>query len=104
MSVESATDLAGFFDTDYHAVAAVDKSGGVGGGSTVNGIFDNEFVGVLDGGDVTVESATPIFTCQASDIATPAHGDTVTISAAIYTVRGVQPDGTGVLVLILEAP
>lgn len=96
MTLESSTDLANFFDTDEHGTAATYS------GSTVNGIFDNEFF-EADGGTVGVESAQPLFTCQTDDVSGIAHGDSITISGTAYTVRGVQPDGTGVTQLILEA-
>ena len=61
------------------------------------GIFDNGFAsgfgGMVDGTSPVLHmlSAVPV-----------ARGDTVIISAASYTVTGVEPDGTGVTQLRLD--
>jgi len=93
MAIEDATDRAAFFDPEEFGVAAT-----IGGG-TVNGIFDNGYVAELD-----VESTRPTFTCATADVSTVAHGDSITISGTAYTVRGIEPDGTGVTTLVLETP
>jgi len=92
MAIEDATDLAAFFDVDEFGVAAT-----IGGG-TVNGILDNGFAASLD-----MEGSQPRFTCASADVAAVAFGDTLTIAGATYSVRGVQADGQGVTVLVLEA-
>ena len=86
-----AEDLSVFIDTDDFASAASIN------GLTVNGIFGNEFIQVD-----FVESKKPVFECAAADVVGIAHGDTVTISSDTYKVRGIQPDGTGMVKLILE--
>ena len=49
----------------------------------------------------------PRFTCHDDDLDTLAAGDSLTVtyrgSATVYTIREVQPDGTGMLTLILES-
>jgi len=103
MAVESDTDRAAFFDTDEFGVAASVTIDG-GGAETVNGVFDNEYVGVLDGEASTpVESTRPVFTVATDDVTGIGHGDSVVISGTTYTVRGVEPDGTGVTRLVMEA-
>jgi len=84
-------DLSIFMDTEDFATAADIN------GSTVNGILGNEFVQVD-----YVESKAPAFECAAADVVGVAHGDTVTISSDSYKVRGIQPDGTGLVKLIME--
>lgn len=84
-------DFTAFFNTDEHATAATYE------GSTVNGVFDREYSAVLG-----LEANTPTFTCDESDVSDIAHGDTITIDGTDYTVREIQPDGTGVVVLVLE--
>lgn len=84
-------DLSVFTDTgDFASSASIN-------GSTVNGILGNEFVQVD-----YVESQKPVFECAAADIPGIAHGDTVAVSSDTYKVRGIQPDGTGMVKLILE--
>lgn len=87
-----AEDLSVFTDTDDFGITASIN------GASVNGIFGNEFVQVD-----FVESQSPIFECDAAYVVGVAHGDTVTISSSTYKVRGIQPDGTGLVKLVLEA-
>jgi len=103
MSVESAADRLAFFDVDEHAVDATHTPAG-GAARAVPGIFDNEYVTVFDGEDASVESSGPVFMCRTADVSAAAHGDTLAISGTVYTVRGVQPDGTGMTTLRLESP
>ena len=67
MAIEGATERAVFFDTDDFATASSYTPSG-GSASTVNGIFDNEFleVGPLSG--VGVVSAQPRFICTTADL------------------------------------
>lgn len=101
MAVETATELAVFFDADDFGVAATYTPSG-GSPATVNGIFDNEFFEVEAGGEIAVAMEQPRFTCRTSDVSTAAEGDSITINSIAYTVRVVQSDGTGVTVLVLE--
>ena len=67
-------------------------------GATVNGIFDRAYIDPLG----NVEGYGPVFQCPAADVPTVAHGDTLIVNSAVYVVRGVEPDGTGWVVLRLE--
>lgn len=101
MAVETAADRAVFFDVDDFGVAATYRRGVTN--STVNGIFDNEFVQV-EVGEVPYDSTEPVFYCRTADL--PAGftvGDRLTVSTVPYTIREFQPDGTGVSKLRLEA-
>ena len=102
MAVESAADRAIFFDVDDFGTAATYTPDG-GSASTVNGIFDNDFIEVDAGGGVGVALQQPRFQCRTADVASAAEGDAIVISAVNYTVRIVQDDGTGMTVLVLEA-
>jgi hypothetical protein len=96
MAVESADDLAIFFGVDDFGVAASYE------GSTVNGIFDNDFIEVQTGAGVGVALQQPRFSCRSADVLGIVEGDIITISGNNYTVRIVQADGTGTTELILE--
>lgn len=100
MAVETATELAVFFETDDFGVAATYTPSG-GSSSTVNGIFDNEFfeAGL---GEVGVAFQQPRFVCRTSDLPNAAEGDAIVINTVAYTIRVVQPDGTGTTTLVLE--
>ena len=96
MAVESAADRAIFFDVDDFGVAATFS------GSTVNGIFDNDFIEVETGAGVGIALQQPRFLCRTADISAAVEGDTITISGTAYTIRIVQDDGTGITTLVLE--
>ncbi len=107
------SDLDNMLNTDEFAVPATyspekyaeqhpsNKSCGI------NGIFDHDFV-MING----AESFSPVFDCATRNICGVLHGAKLTIHESIkrlktditYTVRGVQPNGTGLTRLILEAP
>lgn len=120
-------DLSVFFNTDEFATSAsffdvqanvwARQDGGswlradggywlIGGGTgatTVNGIFNDEYVGVFAGSDIDVGSSSPAFTCETADVPGVNHGDTLTIDGTDYTVAGPpQHDGTGITTLILQ--
>jgi len=102
MAVETATERAIFFDTDDFGLAATYTLNG-GASSTVNGIFDNQFLEVDPLGGVGVISAQPQFTCTSADLpGAAAVGDGISISSVGYKVREIQAEGTGVTVLVLE--
>lgn len=66
-------------------------------GLPARGIFDNGFASTFSG---MVDGTSPVLHMLS---AVPvARGDTVIISAASYTVTGVEPDGTGVTQLRLD--
>lgn len=91
-------DLAAFTDpSDFGVAGLYTPSGGTA--STVNGIFDAEYQA-----DNGMEGSGPAFSCDAADVPSVAHGDALVIDDVDYVVRGVKPDGTGWVVLILELP
>jgi len=92
MGVESSTDYSAFFNTDDFGVA-----GTYDGSTTVNGILDSDYVEIAG-----VEAKRPVFMCLASDVSGVVHGKTLTANSTSYVVRGVQPDGTGLTMLVLE--
>ena len=102
MAIEGATEPAVFFDTDDFAAASNYTPLG-GSASTVNGIFDNEYFEVDPLSGVGVVSAQPRFVCTTADLPSgAASGDAITIDGTAYTVRVIQPEGTGVTSLVLE--
>lgn len=86
-------DLSMFFG-DF-AVAATLASVAVPSGV----IFDAEYLEAL--GNV-VEGRAPVALAIATEVPSVAHGQALVIGAATYTVRGVEPDGTGLVLLRLE--
>ncbi|MBP7001715.1 hypothetical protein [Amaricoccus sp.] len=102
--IEDADDFAVFFDPDgfgslgSYALAAGSPAVEVGG------IFTAAHAVAAPLGDWPgVSTSTPVFTCRAAMLPAGAgDGDTLTLGATAWTVRSIQPDGTGLARLILE--
>lgn len=88
-----AENIIEFFDTDDFA-ETVTISGGIG---SVNVIFTDEYAEQFE-----TEGDLPMAVARTTDVAAVTHGMTVTRGATTFTVREIQPDGTGVTVLVLE--
>ena len=102
MAVEFAADRAIFFDVDDFGVTATYTRGATP--STVIGIFDNTYV-TVDIAEVGYASAEPEFLMQSSQVPSGAiPGDTLTVNATAYIIRNIEPDGTGITRLRLQAP
>ncbi len=89
-----AENLAPFFSVSDFAVEATWN-----GATSVIGILDLAYLEPLGN---SVEGSAPIFTCALASLPTVKHGDTLVVAGVTYKVRGVEPDGTGVVVLRLE--
>jgi len=101
VAVETSADRAIFFAVADFGVAATYRR--ITTDSTVNGIFDNEFVQV-EVAEVPYDSTEPVFYCRTADLPSGyTVGDRLTVSSVAYTIREFQPDGTGVSKLRLEA-
>ena len=94
MSVETAADRTAMLADYGSTVTKTDAS-------TFVAIFDNDFLAV-DVDESEVESSEPTLLARTADVLSLAHGDTLTISAVSYTVRGIQPDGTGMTQIMLS--
>ena len=82
-------------NTDLHGTVAVI------GGSTVNGIFDEEWVDVVIGG-VPMSGVKPVFNCAVENLPAYQYDTELTINSTSYRLKAWQPDGTGRIDLILE--
>ena len=67
MAVESAADRAIFVGVDDFGVAATYTPSG-GSASTVNGVFDNDFIEIDVGGGVGGAMQQPRFHCRTGDV------------------------------------
>lgn len=88
-------DIDAFFDVDEFASAAT------WGGSAVPVpvIFDRDYAEPFAG---LAEDAQPSALAPAARMPGVKHGDTLVVDGITYRVRGVEPDGTGVVRLRLE--
>lgn len=90
-------DLSPFFDAVNGFAEAVTYQGT----SEIAVIFDNAFA-QIDLGGSGVESTRPACLARAADVPNVAHGHTLKRGATTYHVVEVQPDGTGMVLLVLE--
>lgn len=84
-------DLSEFFDSSELSEAATI------GVSTVHGIMETQFVEVNG-----IEGVRPVFTCAANQVEKMVYKQTIEVAGITYKVAGRQPDGTGLISLILE--
>lgn len=70
--------------------------------SSVTVLLRNEFEAVDVGGEVSVESTTPVIHVRTSDVSAIAQGDTFLVSSTTYTVTSVEPDNEGMTVCRLR--
>lgn len=90
MAVETSADRAALL-ADFGAAC-------VFGAAVFTAIPDSGFVEVNG-----VEDMHPLLHCRTADVSTLAHGDSGTVVGVAYSIVGIQPDGTGMTVLLLEA-
>ena len=83
-------DTAPFF-SDFGSSATV-------GGVSVVGLFDNAYAQTLG----FTAGSSPMLIVRAVEVPAVAQGASVIVGGVSYTVTGVEPDGTGLLVLRLQ--
>ncbi|MGB0131158.1 head-tail joining protein [Chlorobium sp.] len=89
-------DISLFFDAKSGAaVSAVFNS------TAISVLFDDEHY-AASGEGADISTSQPMVTCRAQDVAGIEQGDSITVDGTAYSVADVQPDGTGVMVLILQ--
>lgn len=88
-------DLDVFLNSDEFAVDVTYNA------ATIQGIFDAEFSSAVEG-EVGIESTVPQVLVKTSDVPNVAHNETMTINSVVYSVIGIQPDGTGVTLILLS--
>lgn len=84
--------------TAANAVAALANVTATVDSVTVNGIFDNDYLTAMG---VTAGTG-PVLFCAAADVTSAGQGDAVTVNATSYTITGIEPDGTGMVLLRLQ--
>jgi hypothetical protein len=84
-----------FLDNEEFAVDVIYNS------VTFQGIFDDEFIGAVDE-RLAVESTAPQVQVKTSDVTGALHGETITVGSVDYKIAGIQPDGTGMTIILLS--
>lgn len=105
MPVESAADRAVFLSAnDFGVVAAYSQN--EGRPVSITGIFDRSFL-PIDTGEGVVTGVSVTFTCRTDDLkglvyGKARQGDRLSIDGDRWLVIEPQPDGTGMVVLVLQ--
>lgn len=86
-------NLAPFFSTSDFAVTATLEPGAV----SVIGIFDNGYAERLG-----LAGTDPGFLAPSADLSSASEGCLLVVAGTPYTIRGIEPDGTGITLLQLE--
>lgn len=86
-------DLSLFLSSDGFATTGTLKNG-----DTITGIFDSAYLDSL-----SVDSSSPVFLCASGDILGLGRGDEIEIDGIMYCVARLEPDGTGMTNIVLEA-
>ena len=95
------------FDDDLKEMLSSDEHGVTFflSGIKLEGIINNEFLS-QEIGRVGYESTTPMLYASSVEIRNAKHGDAIKITKGKhkgnYKIKGVQPDGTGLSLLVLE--
>jgi len=102
MSAESPEDLALFFDPDEFGVEMLystpaNASAHPASAVPIVVIFDREFIEFGE-----VEGFAPIATCPLADVPGIDHDAVLSDAGDVYRVVGIEPDGQGLVRLILE--
>lgn len=69
--------------------------------STIKVHFNNPYAAAKMQG-LEAASSLPTALCKTSDVSTAVARDTLTISSVVYYIVDIQPDGTGLTLLILS--
>jgi hypothetical protein len=88
-------DLTVLFQTADFATAVTYKAGGVGGGVTVNVLFD-----VPDETRMGIAGANPSVQIKASDVPSFSNADTLTIAGVVYRCINEEPLDDGAILRI----
>lgn len=86
-----------FFSSEGFSIPVVFQNG-----LALYGIFDNAYQAVIAEGITPVSSVQPMLTVNTNDLTVDVHNELLTVNGSQYRVQDVQPDGTGVTVLMLE--
>lgn len=88
-------DLDVFLNSDEFAVDITYQA------ATIQGIFDAPFSSAVEG-EMGIESTLPQVLVKTGDVPNIAHAETMTINSVVYNVIGIQPDGTGMTLILLS--
>lgn len=95
MTVETSLDRLTFLNDFGVDVVLADK--------TIKAIFDNPHNDISAGGEVPFSIQECYITARTSDVSGIGQGSTLTVSGSSYVVTDIQPDGTGMSTVMLEA-
>jgi len=94
-------DLTEFLDTSQGFASEALIITAEGDEYLVRGILSSEYVDI-DSGMAGVSGDNPVFECAEEDIVGAAYDDFLSLNGKDYRIKGIKPDGTGWMTLILE--
>lgn len=95
MSIDMISDLAECLSSDDHGVICRYK------GAEFSGIFNKEYF-EQEAGFAGIASSEPVLYVGSDDIKGIVRGATITVDGIDFTVATIEPDGTGLTVLMLN--
>lgn len=96
-------DIAALVDVEIFGVEALLRPVSTGKTLRIPGIFDAEYTSIEAGGSVGYATTAPRFLCATAALPSAlTEGYRLVISGTSYTIRVVEPDGTGMTALTLE--
>lgn len=84
-------DMADFFDSNEFAITAL-----YNGVTTVKVIYDHEYTEQFG-----AAGTNPFVTADAADFASASKGQAIVLDSTNYTIKTIEPDGTGIVRLEL---
>lgn len=94
-------DLSEFLDVEHGFASKALIITAAGSEHRVKGILTADYIDI-DSGMVGIAGCRPCFECAEKDVTGVGYDDLLTVNDKNYRVRGLKPDGTGWIVLILE--
>lgn len=97
------SDIDALTDVEIFGTEAVLYPASAGNAVRIAGIFDAAFTTVEAGGSVGYAATSPRFLCAAGNLPSAlTEGYRLVVSGVTYTIRVIEPDGTGMTALMLE--
>lgn len=95
MTVETDADRLELVSTDDFGVDVILFVGSPVTQTTIQGIFESPHSEVPEAGFIVISAENPVVFVRTSDVSSVVQDTEVQINGTSYTVKDIQPDGTG---------
>lgn len=99
MAIESNFDRLAFLNVEEFAVQVILHPNSTP--QTINAIWDNGHFEIANGVSV-ISTTQPSLMVRSMDVANAEQGDEVSVDGTIYEIADIQPDGTGMSMLMVH--